>query len=63
MKKQKVKITCYGQTQEFETNKKALDYFIDCFRCCDPASSEAGRYMYIIQQLMDNETEITDENY
>ena len=63
MRKQKVKITCYGQTQEFDTNKKALDYFIDCFRGCDPESSEAGRYMYIIQKLMDNETEITDENY
>lgn len=60
MKKQKIKITCYGQTQEFDTNKKAMDYFFDCFNCCDPASSEAQRYMYIISQIRAGKKEITD---
>ena len=63
MKNQKVRITCYGKTYDFESNKKALDWFMDCFNSCDPSSSEAGRYMYIIQAIMRKETNITDEGY
>lgn len=58
-----IKITCYGQTKEYKTKQEAMEFFIDCFRSCDPASSEAGRYMNIIQAIMDNETNITDEEY
>ena len=63
MKNKEITITCYNQKQVFSTKQKAMEYFMECFAACDPASSEAGRYMYIIQQIMDGETDITDDNY
>jgi len=58
-----INITCYGQTKQYKTKQQAIQFFIDCLSACDPASSEAGRYMYIIQALINNETNITDEDY
>ncbi len=58
--KEKIKITCYGEMKEFETRKEAFDFFVDCFNHCDPTSSEASRYMTIINKLLNNEENITD---
>ena len=54
------KVICGGQTFVFASSQEALDFFVNCFRHCDPESSEASRYMIIIQKLMNNETNITD---
>lgn len=63
MKNKEITITCYGQTTVYKTKREALDFFMDCACGCDPASSEAGRYLYIIQLIQDGQTEITDDNY
>lgn len=55
-----IKVICGGQTFSFATSQEAFDFFVDCFRNCDPESSEASRYMTIIQKLMNNETNVTD---
>ena len=62
-KNKRLRILCYNKIHEFNNKKQALDFFSDCFRSCDPSSSEAGRYMYIIQQILNNEQNITDERY
>ena len=58
-----IKIECYGQTTEYPTKQKAIEFFMDCFMACDPQSSEAGRYMYIVQEIMAGKKNITDRNY
>lgn len=55
-----IKVMCYGKEHNFKTKEKAMDYFFDCFNCCDPASSEAQRYMSIIAQIRADKKEITD---
>lgn len=62
-KTEKIKVLCYGQWQEFKSSREALDYFLDAYNCCDPASSEAGRYMFIANKIMDGEKTITDNDY
>lgn len=57
----KIKVICGGQTFLFATSQEAFEFFVDCFRHCDPESSEASRYMTIMQKLMNNEINITDE--
>lgn len=53
----KVKVTCYGQTKEY-TRKQALKEFREAIRCSE--GSERDRYVNIVCQLEDGETECND---
>lgn len=58
-----IKIICYGKEYTYKDKQEAFNYFTDCYRACDPQSSEASRYIYIIMQLADGKTYITDEEF
>ena len=53
----KVKITCYGETEEM-TRKEALKFYREAMRACE--GSERDRYANIVIQLEDGATECTD---
>lgn len=54
---EKVKVTCYGQT-EVMTRKEAIDEYYEGMLCCD--GSEAERYTTIYCQLMEGCMECSD---
>lgn len=56
-----IKVICYGKEYEYKNKQEALVFFLDCYKSCDPASSEAARYATIISKLISNEQPITDE--
>ena len=56
-----IEITCYGKKYKFKTEQEAFDYFKECISCCDILSSEAARYMAIIQQILEHQQTIIDE--
>ena len=58
-----IKIICYGKEYIYKSQQEAFNYFMDCYRACDPQSSEASRYSTIIMKIADGETNITDEEY
>ena len=58
-----IKITCYNKEYTYKTQQEAFNFFMDCYRSCDPASSEASRYSFIIMQIADGKTIIKDEEY
>lgn len=58
-----IKVTCYGKTDTFKSKKQAIAYFMEGVYSCDPNSSECGRYMYIISELMAGAKEVSDVNY
>ena len=60
-KNKKVTVVCYNQVRLFKNSQEAFNFFVDCFRHCDPNSSEAARYMTILQKLLENKIYITDE--
>lgn len=55
---EKVKITCYRQTETM-VRKKAIDEYYEGMVCCD--GSEAERYTRIYCQLMEGRMECSDE--
>jgi len=54
---EKVRVTCYGQTETM-TREKAIDEYYEGMVCCD--GSEAERYQTIYCQLMAGLTEVSD---
>jgi hypothetical protein len=58
-----IKVTCYGKTDTFKSKKQAIAYFMEGVSFCDPNSSECGRYMYIISELLAGAKEVSDVNY
>ena len=56
-----VKVTCYGETDIWETAQKAIDFYTEGMNACDPGSSEYSRYAHIVRQLVLGKTEVTDE--
>lgn len=59
MKKEKIKITCYGETEIWEDRAKAMAFYFGGMCECD--GSERERYTNIYCQLMEGKTEISDE--
>lgn len=59
MKKEKIKITCYGKTEVWTDRAKAMDFYLEGMCACQ--GSEAERYTNIYCQLMDGKTEVSDE--
>ena len=57
----RVTVTCYGQRQEFEDTRKAIDFFTLAVNGCDPQSSECGRYQRILNRLYAGERIVSDE--
>lgn len=57
-KKDTVRITCYGQTEVMERSKAIAKYKEGMLMC---EGSEAERYTNIYYQLIDGETECSDE--
>lgn len=53
----KVKITCYGETEEM-TRGQALKKYKQAMRCCE--GSERERYCNIVMDLEDGKTECKD---
>lgn len=47
-------VECYGKTQGFGNIGQAIEFYMDCYNSCDPASSEAQRYSLIIARLFQN---------
>jgi len=45
-------------TKTFETRVEAMDYLLDAIGCCDPGSSECGRYVSALQKLRAGQTVI-----
>ena len=58
---EQVTVTCYGNKKQY-TRKNALDYFRRAILACDPDSSESDRYQGIYIQLVNGETNVSDEN-
>lgn len=59
LRKDEVVVTCYGKTKKME-RQEAILFYQNCLMFCDSASSEAGRYMNILQGLFAGGTVITD---
>ena len=57
----KVKVTCGGETETWETAQKAIDFYSEGMDWCDPGSSEYSRYAHIVRQLSLGKTEVTDK--
>lgn len=47
-------VRCYGKEQGFGNAGHAIEFYMDCYNNCDPASSEAQRYSLIIARLFQN---------
>ena len=58
---EQVKVTCYRQTETM-TRKEAIAYYQEGMMCCDPGSSECGRYTTIVCQLLAGFMEVSDED-
>ena len=58
-KKEKIKITCYGETTEWDCRAKAEAFFLRAIQCSD--GSERNRYMNIYCQLQEGCTVCSDE--
>ena len=58
-----IKVTCYGDQKLFKSKRQAINYFMQGVYSCDPNSSECGRYMYIISELLAGAKEVSDVNY
>lgn len=50
----KIKVACYGETQEFNTKEEALKFYMECMAWSD--GSEKQRYATIVEQLYFGET-------
>lgn len=59
LKDEKIKITCYGKTTEWESREKALAYFMEGIMCTE--GSECARYTKIYSELLSGKTVCTDE--
>lgn len=57
----KVTVTCYGQRQEFEDTREAINFFTLAVNGCDPQSSECGRYQRILNRIYAGERIVSDE--
>jgi len=53
-----VTVTCYGKTEPM-TREKAIDEFYTGMMCCE--GSEGERYKSIYCQLMNGDTNVSDE--
>ena len=60
-KAQKVIVTCYGESKEFDTASKAINFFTLAANGCDPQSSECGRYQRILNRLYAGQRVVSDE--
>lgn len=58
--KKEIEVTCYGKKRTFKTKKEAIQFYEEGLCYCDPCSSEAGRYMTILQQLKQGKTKVSD---
>ena len=58
---QKVIVTCYGESKEFATANKAINFFTLAVNGCDPQSSECGRYQRILNRLYAGQRVVSDE--
>lgn len=58
---QRVTITCYRKKQVM-TRRKAIAYYEEGMMCCDPGSSECGRYTRIYLQLLDGYMQCSDQD-
>lgn len=56
--KQEVTVTCYGQTETM-TREEAIDEYYEGMMCCE--GSEGERYKSIYCQLMNGDTNVSDE--
>lgn len=54
---EKVKVTCYNQTETM-TRGEAIDEYYEGMMCCD--GSERERYTKIYYELMEGYTEVSD---
>ena len=61
MWKDKVSVKCYGQTDEWETRRKAYNHFLKGAMYCDGA--EAERYMNICCDLKSGATFVDGDSY
>lgn len=59
MRKEKIKITCYGKTEIWADREKAKLFYLDCM--ANSEGAERDRYVNIYLQLMSGETECFDE--
>jgi hypothetical protein len=56
---EKVKVTCYRQTETM-TRQEAINEYYEGMLCCE--GSEGERYTKIYFQLMEGLTEVSDED-
>lgn len=47
----KVKVTCYGETKTYPLKKPVIKFYTEAYYSCDPNSSEADRYLCILECL------------
>jgi len=62
MIQKKIIVMCGGKPYEFGSTQEAYDFFMDAVCSCDPQSSEAGRYLSIIQRIRNGNPYITDKD-
>lgn len=58
---QKIKITCYGRTEEWSDRNKAMAFYSQAI--AETEGSERERYTNIYIGLMEGETNIRDLDY
>lgn len=58
--KDTIKITCYGQTEEWTDRNKAIAFYREGMSCSE--GSERDRYTQIFLGLIDGKTVISDED-
>ena len=63
MRKKPVTVTCYGEVEVFPSMSAAISFFAEGAESCDPNSSECKRYKYIIDQLLEGGTKVSDAGY
>ena len=63
MIKNPVTVTCYGETEDFSSMSEAVKFFAESAESCNQESSECKRYKYIIEQLLNGSTKVSDEDY
>lgn len=63
MRKKPVTVTCYGEVEVFPSMSAAINFFAEGAESCDPNSSECKRYKYIIDQLLEGSTKVSDAGY
>ena len=54
-----IKVTCYGETEIWDTRKEAADFYLKAI--CGSEGSECERYMKIYSELFEGKTECSDE--